>query len=145
MKWLKPCVNLMGIWWNRLQHVDGVWRELDAPDFETFCKVIMRSDLIMDFGYGYGRVTDLVYGHRANVHAVFWSKEAWRNPEPILVGLTRLSLEYKLMRIECVVPAKSKGLRRFLENRLFFHLEGVLKNYYRLSSGFEDAAVYAMA
>ena len=142
--WIIPDNEKIIEWWERLKGSKGIWSKLEGNSFESFRESVRNSHLVFDFGFGFGRVTNLTIGLSARVHGVFWSPDIFRCPELVLVALSWLSFECRLQRIECVVPEKMRGLRRFLEKSLFFELEGTMKSFYSIDGKKENACLYSL-
>lgn len=144
MRWVTYDVDTAVQWWERLKDSKGLWAELDGTCFETFNELLLSSDLLCDFGFGYARVTGLQEGHSCRVHAAFWSKAVFSEHQVVVGAISLLGLKYKLKRIECVVPVKGKALNRYMKDYLGFAFEGTIRAYYKTESGFSDGNLYAL-
>jgi hypothetical protein len=129
--------------WARLEGSKGLWSELEGRSYEAFCNSCLMSDVLIDLGFGLGRVTNLRVGHSCRVHAVLWSREAFSKMGEIAIALMNTANSLKLRRIECVVPSGVPSLRRYMK-RLGFSFEGTMRSWYKGTSRFFDGDLYAV-
>jgi hypothetical protein len=129
--------------WNKVAESKGFWSQLEGADFEHFYYSCMNSAQLIDMGFGMGRITHLVLGHSCRVHAVFWSRDAYKKIDEVALALLTTAKGLRLRRIECVVPSDVRSLERYLL-KLGFRFEGRMASFYKGKSAFFDGDLYAM-
>jgi hypothetical protein len=129
--------------WAKLKDAKGFWSQLEGSSFESFKASCLASDLLIDMGFGMGRVTNLRLGHSCRVHAVFWSKDAIGKIREVAVALMTTANSLKLKRIECVVPSHVSSLRRYMK-KLGFSFEGTMRCFYKGKAAFYDGDLYSV-
>lgn len=140
---LKPNEAFVKGVWEKVKNAQGPWAQLDGTSYEQFLAICMSSDLLIDLGFGVGRISDLAVGHSCRVHGVFWSKDAYTKIGEVAIALLNTAKGLRLRRIDCVVPSGVRSLRRYM-HRLGFKFEGRMASYYRSESGFFDGDLYAV-
>ena len=143
--WVEYTETLAQSVWNRVKGrwQGSLWAELEGRSFLSFDRSLRSSDMLCDFGFGLGRVTRLVPGHMCGLHAVFWSKDAFRDVAVVNGAIRVLMLAQRLVRVESIVPDGSRSLKRYME-RLGFMNEGTLHNWYKSGDGFPDGCMFAL-
>ena len=129
--------------WEKVEGKKCLWSELEGSSYEAFFATCMSSQILIDLGFGMGRIDNLIPGHSCRVHAVFWSAEVLKDVDKIVFALLQIIHAFELMRVECVVPSSSKSLKRLLE-QIGFKLEGTMGNWYKGLEGFFDGDLYAI-
>lgn len=129
--------------WDKLSKTNSIWCGLEGSSYENFLMSCMSSALLIDFGFGMGRITALTPGHCCRVHGVFWSKEFARNKGDIVFALANVATMLKVRRIECVIPTGVRSLERLVKG-LGFSFEGRMKSFYKTTSRFIDGDLYAI-
>lgn len=123
MNWVPYSSDLVRFAWEKIRKTGGFWTDFEAPDFRRFDEVFKESDLICDFGFGLGRVTDLVEGERALVHGVFWSSGVFRSADWVRGAVCLLGSRFHLRRVECIVPVGQRAINRYMREYLGFRFE----------------------
>lgn len=129
--------------WDRVKESSGRWSELEGSSEKAFMASWGRANLLVLFPFGVGMVKDLRPGHCCSVHALFWDKSALRNIGLVSFALFKIIETFNIVRVECVVPYKSKGVRRLIK-RIGFVYEGPMKNYYKGTKGVFSGARYSV-
>lgn len=130
--------------WFQVKDSPSLWGELEGHSLARFVHALETSDFVFDFGFGLGRITDLVRGHKARIHGIFWSKEYLKNTEKLSCFLSEIMQYLELGRLECIIPAKNKALNRLISRGLGMTFEGCLRSYYKRETNFEDANIYSL-
>ena len=129
--------------WEKVAGGGSFWGLVEGQSFDAFNASLMRSDVLVDLGFGLGRITHLEEDNSGRVHGIFWSKEVFGKVEELRLLILSLMRSFGLRRMECVVPRKVRSVNRFVEVRLGFKYEGTLGRYYATAGGFEDGNMYS--
>jgi len=135
MNWVPYMPETAMFAWERIRKTGSFWTDFEAPDFRTFDDTLRTSNLICDFGFGLGRVTDLVEHERALVHGVFWSPSVFRESNWVKGAMCLLGVRFHLPRIECIVPVGQKAVNRYVERYLGFRFERKVFDWFVASDG----------
>jgi hypothetical protein len=73
-----PNIVILQNAWKKVRTSEGFWAQLEGADFGRFIRSWMGSDLVIEMGFGLGRITHLEMGHSCRVHAIFWSTDAYK-------------------------------------------------------------------
>jgi len=144
MRWTSYSEELALCVWDKVQGSKAFWHQLEGKSYDSFNRMLQEADLICDFGFGLGLVTNLMPEHACRVHGLFWSKDVFRKAQRVTTAICLLGLRYKLARIECIVPVANRGLNKYMTKYLGFSFEGTLKNYYKTAAGFAHGNIYAL-
>lgn len=140
---LSPCsINYL---WNKMKDYDPLFTDETRWNFTHFEYTLTRQDtLCLSIENGILILTDIVIQHMAQVHACFWDHKLSMRLQLLQDCIIWVFAVFGFVRLEAIVPAFSRGLRRFLRNKLNFTEEGTLRQRMRYHKAFNDVVVYSL-
>lgn len=131
--------------WNKLQEYTSRFGEDDFRNLNMFLERFYAKDSqIFELPFGIVFLEHILPGHRAEVHVSFWDHKLSEHTELLRDCLLWAFLTFDLHRIETFVDAKAKAVRRFLEKRMGFTHEGVMRERLKLHGEYIDVHVFGI-
>lgn len=130
------------------------WYKVDRPDalyfrgggdqtLSGFLRLYSSAPELALYPWGLFRFDQHPIRHVVELHGMFWSHGAFRDPPAVANDLARIMRLHDWQRAFTVVPEPARGLRRWVE-RVGFRFEGTLRNYIPYDSMTLDGLMYAV-
>lgn len=131
--------------WEKIKNYDILFADENRGDFEEFERRLTQKDtLCLRIDEGILIMTDIIIGHMAQIHACFWDHKLSIRLDLFRNCITWVFVVFEFVRLEAIVPVISRGLRRFLQKKLNFTEEGILRHRMKYQGEFIDVAVYSL-
>ncbi len=101
--------------YDKLKHIDEY---RDKPGYKFFIESLYEADLILEFGWGLLRLTDLD-DKKIRVHGLFWNKGVFRDIRDFKVAGDMVLKVFRVEKIITVFPLSLKALVRLMEKSCF--------------------------
>lgn len=131
--------------WLKLRPYHTRFGEASLQDPENFRRrMLSPNSIVLETENGIILGEKLIPGSRIEVHVSFWDHKLSAHAELFQECLIWVILEYDLERIETFVDDYAVSVRRFLEKKMHFTHEGVMRNRIRLRGRFVDVHIYSI-
>ena len=128
-----------------LAHYCFYFGSVDLQDTEAFVQEFFSKNmLILELPYGLAMIRQLIEGERAEVHISCFDHKLSVHTDDLKDCLTWAFLQFNLQRIETFVHDFMPAVRRFLEDRLHFTHEGMMRKRAFIRGEFRDLHVYGL-
>ena len=112
-------------YWKRIKEFS---KGVDIVPFTSFYNTYKDPrNIVMLFDNGIFRLSNMIIGHKAELHGYVLGPQAFREIEKFKYMFEELCCRYSLHRVECIVDKNNKGLQRLL-SRVNFKNEGIREN-----------------
>ena len=117
----------------------------DLRDPEYFVnQFLSKETVVIELPYGIVMVRNLMPGVRAEVHISCFDHKLSAHTDDLMECLVWGFLTFDLHRIETFVHDFAPAVRRFLEERLHFRHEGVMRERSKVRGEWRDIHVYGL-
>lgn len=114
--------------WEKLKDFDAFFADDLMRNKETFQNTLQNPyTVVLETESGIFWMCRIVYGVRGEVHLAFWDHRFVGKTEEIKLCLLWAFLTYDLYRIETYLAAYATSTMRFIERKLGFKKEGVMR------------------
>lgn len=136
--------KLMALWY-KLRQYDSLFADDDTRDPEVFANQVLALDtLVLEADNGIIILRKIREGLRGEVHLSFWDHKLSARRQLFQDALVWAFINYDLYRIETFVADYARAVRRFLENRMNFKHEGVMRHRVWHQGRLLDMHVYSI-
>ena len=131
--------------WDKMKNFDPLFSDDNRWDYEKFCQhLFAQTTVILEIERGILFLTGLRPGHYAQIHACFWDHRMSPRIPLLKECLIWAFTVFNLVRLEALIPKQSYALRRILQRKLNFQLEGVMRKRLRRHGVFCDLIIYSI-
>ena len=129
----------------KLAHYCFYFGNIDLRNTEEFVQEFFsRNMLMLELPYGLVMIRELIEDERAEVHISCFDHKLSAHTDDLIDCLTWGFLQFNLQRVETFVQDFMHAVRRFLEDRLHFTHEGILRKRSLVRGKFRDVYVYGL-
>lgn len=131
--------------WNKVKNFDLLFSDDMMKDPIVFTQQFLdRDSVILEIDEGFIIIKKLIIGLRAEVHFCFYDHKMSARKDLLKECLKWAFEIFQLERMETYVASYAKAVRRFVEDRMNFKHEGVLRNRVRHKGKLIDMHVYSI-
>jgi len=131
--------------WKQLKVFETIFTEEDMKNPDVFLNNFLAKDAVtLEMDGGIVLLKRIVPGHKAEFHATFWDKRLSPRKDVLRACILWAFSVFSLERLETYVAGYAKAVRRFLQDRLGFKHEGVLRSYVRSRGRLVDIHVFSL-
>jgi len=131
--------------WTRLSQFDSLFVDDNTKDPEVFIDQFLATDgITLETEGGVMVLRKIIPGLKAEAHVAFWDKHLSPRTEMLKECIKWAFLQFDLQRIETFVAEYARALRRFIEEKLGFTKEGVLRKTSFHNGQLIDVHVYSI-
>jgi hypothetical protein len=131
--------------WNRVRNLDAIFSDDTRYDPVEFSKNLLKDAVLLEVeDGGIMSLSDLHPGTYAQAHLTFWDRHLSSRTKLIQECLFWAYTSFDLHRIEVIIPAFARAIRRFLKEKLGFTEEGVLRKRSKYKGDFIDQIVLSL-
>lgn len=132
--------------WEKVSKYDSLFDEGEKVKEKFFARVLSPSTVLLQLKdkMAIMYLYDIVPGHVAEIHAVFFDKILSRRQPVLMDCLTWAFVNFNLVRIEASIPEFARTLCRILEKKLHFTKEGRLRLRSKCGGRFCDLFIFSL-
>jgi len=128
------------LYWKKIKDTS---KGVDIIGYSAFEKTYTDPNSeILYFDNGIFRVSNIIRGHKAELHGYIFSHHAFRELHKFRFMFKSVCEAFSLHRVECVVDKENKGLQKLLK-MIDFKSEGIRENGVFLNGLCVDGIGYA--
>ncbi len=110
-----------------------------------FCEMLLNKNTVtVEIKGGLLILQNIIHGLRGEVHFILWDSKLSSKAMLMKELLLWAFLSFELERIETFVASYARAIMRFLERKLGFQMEGVMRNRVRNKGELTDLYVYSI-